>query len=221
MKQSKLFFLVVTGALMLCVLSAAIAAPILCRPFYYAHVSPLDLSAQTPWSAGEIRAAYDEMMDFCIFGAPFGTGVLRWSEAGMAHFADCARLFRLDFLVLALSALTLLVCSLLRRRGLHPVRPLGRGCAFWAGSSLALLSIVISALAALNFNAAFVFFHRLFFPGKSNWIFDPVTDQIILVMPQVFFRNCAILAVALLFLGCFALILWDLRSQRRRSKRKE
>ena len=34
MKQSKLFFLVVTGALMLCVLSAAIAAPILCRPFY-------------------------------------------------------------------------------------------------------------------------------------------------------------------------------------------
>lgn len=221
MKQSKLFFLVVTGALMLCIVSAAIAAPILCRPFYYAHVSLLDLSAQTPWSAGEIRAAYDEMMDFCLFGAPFGTGVLRWSEAGMAHFADCARLFRLDFLVLALSALTLLVCSLLRRRGLRPARPLGRGCAFWAGSSLSLLFVALSALAALNFNAAFVFFHRLFFPGKTNWIFDPATDQIILVMPQVFFRNCAIFAVVLLFLWCFALILWDFRSRRRHRKRKE
>lgn len=211
MKQSKFFFLLITCALMLFVVSASIAVPILCRPFYYAHVALLDLSAQTPWSAAEIRAAFDEMMDFCVFGAPFGTGVLRWSESGMSHFADCAKLFHLDFWVLALSTLTLVVCFFCRRRGLRPVRPLGRGSAFWAGGILALAFLVIGALAALNFNTAFVIFHRLFFPGKDNWLFDPVTDQIILILPQVFFRNCAILIVVLLLLGCAALILWDLR----------
>lgn len=220
MKRSKPFFLILTCALMLFVLSASIAVPLLCRPFYYAHMALLELSAQTPWSAAEIRAAFDEMMDFCIFGTPFGTGVLRWSESGMSHFADCAKLFRLDFLVLALSALTLLVCFFLRRRGLRPFRPLGRGSAFWAGSVLALAFLVIGVLAALNFNAAFVVFHRLFFLGKDNWLFDPAADQIILILPQIFFRNCAILIVALLFLGCAALIVWDLRHDGRLRKKR-
>lgn len=220
MNRSKTFFLILTCAFMLFVLSASIAVPLLCRPFYYAHVALLDLSAQTPWSAAEIRSAFDEMMDFCIFGTPFGTGVLRWSESGMSHFADCAKLFRLDFLVLALSALTLLVCFFLRRRGLRPVRPLGRGSAFWAGSVLAVVFLVIGVLAALNFNAAFVVFHRLFFPGKDNWLFDPAADQIILILPQIFFRNCAILIVVLLFLGCILCIVWDLLHDERAPKKR-
>ncbi|MDY6096348.1 MAG: DUF1461 domain-containing protein [Oscillospiraceae bacterium] len=38
----------------------------------------------------------------------------------------------------------------------------------------------------------------MFFPGKTNWLFDPRTDQIILILPDTYFRNCAILALALL-----------------------
>ena len=209
MKQSKVLFAMLTSALIAFVLSAAVAVPLLFRPFYYAHIALLNLSAQTPWTEAEIRAAFDEMMDFCVFGRPFGTGVLCWSESGMSHFADCALLFRLDFLALVLSALTLLICFFCCRKGMRPVRPLGRGCAFWGGSLLALSFLAVGALAALNFNAAFVWFHRLFFPGKSNWLLDPAADQIILILPRVFFRNCAILIVVLLLLGCAALILWD------------
>ena len=92
--------------------------------------------------------------------------------------------------------------------------PLGRGSAFWAGSLLAAAVILLAALTALNFNAAFVFFHHLFFPGKDNWLFDPATDQIILILPELFFRNCAIAIAALLLIGCAILILWDLRQKR-------
>ena len=75
MKESKFYFFILSAALMLLVLSAAIAFPILFRPFYYAHIAALDLPGRTGWSAAEIRNAYNEMLDYCILGAPFGTGV--------------------------------------------------------------------------------------------------------------------------------------------------
>ena len=214
MKTSLAFLLVRTAAWMLLVLSASIALPILCRPFYYLHIALLHLPDALPWSAEEMRAAYDEMLNFCLFGTPFGTGALRWSQSGMSHFADCARLFRLDFLVLGGSAAVLLFCALLRRRGLRPARPLGHGDGFWAGILLSAAVLIAAILAALDFDRAFVLFHHLFFPGKDNWLFDPSVDQIILILPEVFFRNCAILATACLFAACAGLILWDLRRSR-------
>ena len=208
------FFLILTAATMLLLLSAAIAVPILLRPFYYAHAALLHLPEQTGWSMAQIHEAYNEMLNFCLFGTPFGTGDLRWSESGMAHFADCAKLFHLDFAVLAVAAVILLISWQCYRRGLLPARPMGRGFRFWAGSNLSVSFIVIALLAALNFDRAFVIFHRLFFPGKDNWLFDPATDQIILILPQVFFRNCAILAVLLLLIACIALVLSDRKKHR-------
>lgn len=215
-KQSKLLFLALTLFLMLAVLSAAIAAPILCRPFYYIHVKLLNLPAQTPWSYEEICAAYNEMLDFCIFGTPFGTGKLRWSEEGRSHFADCAVLFRLDFVVLAVSLTALLFCLILCRRGISPVRPLNRGPAFWGSGLLILLFLTVAAVAGTNFDAAFVVFHQIFFPGKDNWLFDPQEDQIINILPQEFFRNCAVLIVALIVLACVLLMIWDRHIRKKR-----
>jgi integral membrane protein (TIGR01906 family) len=66
----------------------------------------------------------------------------------------------------------------------------------------------VGGLAALDFNRAFVIFHHIFFPGKDNWMFDPRTDEIILVLPQEFFRNCAILIGAgLLVMSVMLMIL--------------
>ncbi|MDE6591127.1 MAG: DUF1461 domain-containing protein, partial [Oscillospiraceae bacterium] len=100
---------------------------------------------------------------------------------------------------------------------IKPARPLGRGPAFWAGTGLGDVFLLIGGLAALDFDRAFVIFHALFFPGKTNWLFDPRTDQIINILPQEFFRNCAILILALLVLGCAALTASDLLRGRRES----
>ena len=192
--------------------TAAIAAPILCRPFYYAHIGPMDLEARTGLTREEIMTAFNEVLDYCLGADVFSTGVLRWSESGRAHFTDVRVLFLLDLRVLALSAVLLAVTLLfVRKTGRTPARPLGRGPAFWAGAGLGGVFLLVGALAALDFDRAFVLFHALFFPGKDNWLFNPATDQIINILPQEFFRNCAILILALLVLGCAALIVWDLR----------
>lgn len=206
-KQRRWFSLLLILLLMLAVLSASIAAPLLCRPFYYAHIDVLDLPAQTGFTYEEIKDAFDGVMDFCLLDKPFQTGVLRWSEEGRSHFADCAVLFRLDFYVLGGSLLALLACGLLTRKGLRPAPLGGRSPLFWAGSVLAVGFLVIAGLAALDFDKAYIIFHTLFFPGKENWLFNPARDQTILIMPQVYFRNCALLIVGMLFFLC-GVLMW-------------
>ena len=212
MRTSKPAAVLCAGALALLILSASIAAPILIRPFYYLQIDALELPQRTGWSRETIRAAYDQVLDFCVLGRPFGAGELAWSEAGRSHFADVQGLFWLDFAVAGGALLVLLALLLLRRwRGFAFYRFLGRGPGFWAGSLTLAAVLVVGALAALDFDRAFVVFHALFFPGKDNWIFDPAADQIILVMPEVFFRNCALLIGGVLLLCCGALVAWDLR----------
>ena len=213
-KPSKLFTLALALAAALMVLSGSIAVPILFRPFYYLQIGPLQLAERTGWSEDVIREAYDEVLDYCVLGREFGTGELAWSESGRDHFADAARLFHLDFRVFLLSAAVVLACLLALRRGAFtPWRPLGRGPGFWAGAGLAGVLAVAAALAASNFERAFVVFHQLFFPGKDNWIFDYRTDQIILILPMEFFRSCAILIAALMLACCAGLMAWDFRKK--------
>ena len=70
----------------------------------------------------------------------------------------------------------------------------------------------------LDFQRAFVVFHTLFFPGKTNWLFDWRTDPIILFLPEAFFRNCALLILILLVFWCAVLIAADLWAGRLRRK---
>ena len=83
---------------------------------------------------------------------------------------------------------------------------------------MAAVFLAVGALAATDFDRAFVIFHSIFFPGKTNWIFDWRTDPIILLLPEDFFRNCAILILVLLVFWCAVLIAADLLAGRRRKK---
>ena len=219
-KPSKSVSLLCTVVLALLVLSFSICVPILFRPFYYVQINALNLPQQTGWSAETIREAYDQVLDFCVLGKPFGTGQLAWSESGRSHFADVRGLFLLDFAVLAVTALLAVLLLILYKRGrLRFYRFGGRGPGFWAGVLAAGLVLVVGGLAALDFNRAFTVFHAIFFPGKDNWLFDPATDQIILVMPETFFRNCAILIGVVLLVCCGALICSDLLHRHREKNR--
>jgi integral membrane protein (TIGR01906 family) len=195
---------VFAAALMLSVLTVSIGLPIYIRPFYYAHIDALALE-RSGFTAQQIRTAYDQVLDYLTLpGKPFGTGELAHSAEGEAHFADCKVLFDLNAGVLIGSALCVGAILLLRRLGKAPSL---RRAAFFAGAGAITLPLAVGGLAALDFNRAFVIFHHIFFPGKDNWMFDPRTDEIILVLPQEFFRNCAILIGAGLLVMSVALMI--------------
>ena len=167
---------------------------------------------KTGWTAEQIREAFDDVMDFLLKGTEFRTGDLLWSESGKTHFADCKVLFYLDLWIFAVTgALLLAVFWAFRRKKQRPARPAGHGPSFWAGVLILVLFGGFGAFAASDFDRAFTVFHKIFFPGKTNWVFDPRTDQIILVMPEEFFRNCAILIAALLALFVVLFFVLDKR----------
>ena len=217
MKTSKILSVLLSVLTALVVLTGSIAVPLLCRSFYYAHIGPMHLE-NYGLTEREIETAYNEMMDFCLGRREeFSAGVLAFSQSGADHFADVRGLFLLDLRVLKLSVVGLgFLLGWCLMGKVRPYRFLSRGPGFWAATGLGASFLIVGGLAALDFDRAFVIFHSIFFPGKDNWIFDWQTDPIILFLPQDFFRNCALLILALLLVWCGALIGADLWAGRGR-----
>ena len=199
----------------LCVLTGSIAVPILLRPFYWLHIQPMGLEAAGGLTASQIREAYGQMMDYCLGLRPdFAVGVLPFSESGASHFADVRFLFLLDLAVLAVSAAALIALWFYcRHKAVKLHRFAGHSPGFWGCVGLGVTFAVIGALAALDFDRFFTIFHAVLFPGKDNWIFDPRLDPVILILPQEFFRNCAILILAVLLMACAVIIIRDKRKK--------
>ena len=217
MKQNKPLAIGLIICTALFILTASIAAPILIRGFYYIQIEPLGIMEDTGLSMGQIRQAYDEMMDFCMSRTPvFSTGELAWSEWGRSHFVDVRGLFSLNMWVLFISGALLTAWAIIKRKAqMGPQYLAGRSIGFWAGSGLLSVFVLIGALGSIDFNTTFTIFHKIFFPGKDNWIFNWYNDQIIRVLPQQFFMNCAILIGTGVLAISAGVIVWEIRKDKK------
>ena len=218
--KNKLLSILLGIGLVLFVLSFSIALPILCRPLFYVQIERLSLPEQTGYSAEELRAAYDELLDYLTLpGKPFGTGVFPHSEAGAAHFADCKVLILLDFGVLLFSVLLISCLTVLKKWNFfRPSRPFGYPLALSCGTGLLATFLLLFSLVCINFTKAFYTFHYLFFAGKDNWYFDPDTDPVIYMLPHDFFAACGAMIFAGVLLLCTGMILGSLLWREREKK---
>lgn len=107
--MQKLWSYVAIPATALAVLTGSIAWVLLLRPFYYVQIAPLGVCDASGLTAAQARAAYSDVMDYCLGLRPdFAAGVLPFSAEGASHFADVRALFILDLAVLAVTLLFLL-----------------------------------------------------------------------------------------------------------------
>ena len=192
----------------LVILSGAIALPILLRPFYWWHIEPFGIPEYMGLTVEQIKQAYGEMLDYCMgLSKTFSVGVLSFSESGAAHFADVRNLFILDLAVLIVAGIALAALCVIDRK--KPVRLAGHTPGFWSAIGLGTGFLAVGSLAAIDFEKAFTVFHKIFFPGKDNWVFDGNEDPVIYMLPAEFFRNCAILIFVVILLSCIGLLLYD------------
>lgn len=210
-------------ALALFILTFSIGLPIYCRFFYYIQIKTLKMEEATGWSYDTIKTAYDEVLNYLTLpGHAFGTGELLWTESEAAHFADCKVLFNLNLSVLIISgAITLTLILLNRFKVIELARIRGRRAYLVSAAVAIALPVIIGSLAAIDFERAFEIFHGIFFPGKTNWTFDPRTEQIIEVMPEEFFMNCAIIIGVGLIAFSLALIIADVVLTAKDKKREK
>ncbi|MGI6006733.1 MAG: TIGR01906 family membrane protein [Ruminococcus sp.] len=215
--MSRIYSILMSIAGFFATLTFGFAVPIVCRPFYYIQISLLNLEENTGFSREIIRAAYDELMDYLLKGQPFGTGSLAWSPAGRSHFEDCLFLFHLDFTVFFISAgIILLLLLLCRFKKIRIYRFWGQSPLFYTGVFNIILFLALGLWGILSFDTMFVAFHTAFFPGKSNWIFDPNTDEIIRILPEQFFFNCAALILIIILGLSIFYILQSIHSKRKK-----
>lgn len=190
------------AAVFILILSFSISLPIINRWFYYVQIGPLGLEEASGHTAAEIKAAYDEILDYLLLpGRQFSAGVFAFSQEGAAHFADCKVLFVLDIALAGSSFGVILIILALHFTKVVTLKDAaGHSAAFWAAIAAIAVPVILGCLIAIDFDSAFEVFHAVLFPGKDNWIFNPATDEIIKVMPQQFFMNCAIfIGAGLLF----------------------
>ena len=210
-------------AVVILTITFSIGLPIYIRPFYYAHIPSIqeefrewyDVEVETDY----IKEAYDEVLDFLtIDGKEFGTGELPYSEEGKGHFEDCKVLFDLNKYAFMISMTIVVIITLLHSFGvIKLIKPRGYSLTFIAGVGTLSLFLILALLASIDFDVAFTIFHKIFFPGKDNWLFNPNYDPIIMFMPQNFFMNCAILICASIMTISISHIVFDV-VRRKKSK---
>ena len=173
-------------------ISFAILIPIIFRPFYYAAIKLLNIEKQSGYTYSEIKEAFDGVMDFIWKGKDFYVGVLNYSEEGVDHFRDCIPLFWLDLWCFIISFIYVLTHFILVRfkvlefKLYHNFHPL-----FYAGIATIVLVIFVGICGLIDFEKVFEIFHKMFFPGKDNWVFDEDVDEVIKILPENFFALCA------------------------------
>ena len=167
------------------------------RSIYYFDIEYLDLPGQTGLSAEIIKKNYDALIDYNLVTS--GLKELEFpsfpmSESGRIHFAEVKQIFVVIQHLLAVSG----VFWLIGLWGKIGRRDYG---------SLKLLSIftfaiptVLGALAFFWWDQVFVLFHKIFF-NNDYWLFDPSTDPVIWILPDMFFGHCAAAILIFILLG--------------------
>ena len=149
---------------------------------YAADLTRLHILEDTDFSRAEIMENYNAVMDFLspFSNEPFSLPTMKYSQSGAGHFEDCKPIFNAVYLLGLLSFIALVVLSLRRL----PDRRLLR----LSGVITLAIPCIFGIGAYFNFDKLFVLFHKLFF-SNDDWLFDPVTDEIITVLPERFFER--------------------------------
>lgn len=197
MKKKNLLGLeiIATFLCLLVFLSIAVVITLNFRSLYYASIKTFHITENTGLSETTIRNNYDVLIDY---NRLFGTKELEFpdfpmSENGKIHFEEVKRIF-ITIEILGVISFILLIFIILYLVKNYQFRFLKYN--FSLGISI---PIILGVLIGLNWEKAFVIFHKIFF-NNDYWIFDVNTDPIITILPDKFFFICAVMILFLFIL---------------------
>ncbi len=180
--------------LSLFIISAAVVITVFFKPLYYFDIDFLNIDTFVGMSKDIIKHNYDILIQYQSL---FYKGELLlpdfvMSETGRIHFVEVKRIFEaIQILFIVTGLLSLLI--VLKNKG---------NILYLKLTSVLTVGIptVIGLLASIDFDVAFVIFHKIFF-RNDYWIFDYRTDPVIMILPQDFFMHCFIMIVVLIIVG--------------------
>lgn len=193
-------------------ISAGLILAINARFLYYLDIKWFSLPQSTGLSYEIIKRNYDDLIDYC---QPFHKGPLSFSDlpssaSGLSHFAEVKVLFQVFYLLFAVLGILLVVIFIYK---------LKKGQSRFllvSGITAIVLPVIVAAGCMINFEKIFYFMHKIFF-RNNDWLFDPMTDPIINLLPEAFFLQCAIVIVTVVITGSILLLIWYRHRKRKDS----
>lgn len=173
------------------VLSAAVLGTVyLAWLVYPLEISFLGLEKVVYMKAADISYNFNILMNYLTnpFAKVLDMPNFSSSADGLKHFADVKHLFHLAqaIFLISLPAVFYFWKEVVQKG----YGKLYRTVFMW----MALAPLLIALVGMLiGFDSFFVLFHHLLFPGDSTWLFDPLKDPVIYILPQEFFLHCFIL----------------------------
>lgn len=211
MKRLRLTDLLYGIVFTLLFISIAVVITINFRPLYYMDIKHLHIEADSGLGRAEIKQNYDALIDY---SSPFFKGDLKFptleaSQSGLEHFAQVKNLFT-SFYIKGFITLILGIIIIIRK-----AKAKEYGYLLASVITSIILPSLLGIFMSINFEKTFIIFHKIFFPGNNDWIFDPVTDPVINILPEDFFMHCAIMIIAIVLVFCavfLGIYLWKKQS---------
>lgn len=206
MRRFKITDLLIGVIFTLLFISIAVVFTINFRPLYYMDIDLLNIEAESGFDRADIVKNYDALIDY---SSPFFKGDLQFptfeaSESGLQHFTEVKNIFT-SFYILGAITLVFAVIIIIRKT------KNGDFSYLLASSITAIaLPILLGLYMAIDFDRAFLIFHKLFF-RNDYWMFDPVTDPVITILPEDYFMHCAILIIVIVLsfsATCIGIYFW-------------
>lgn len=174
--------------LVLFLLTLAITLTINARWLYVMDINRLDILDYLDVSKKQLLVNYDQLMHYLnvILMNPLKMTDFPVSESGALHFYEVKRLFQINYAVLLLTVIpsVLYVKNQYKSGRLWEiVRPF---------TYLLTGLVMLVFFMAVGFDTFFVKFHEVFF-NNDAWVFNPITDPIIMALPQEYFMHCFML----------------------------
>ncbi|NLI89015.1 MAG: TIGR01906 family membrane protein [Epulopiscium sp.] len=165
------------------------------KGLYYWDINKLSIAQSSNISEDKIKDDYSVLIEYLtdknIDKLSFSH--FEMSKEGEIHFKDVKDIFiflkSLMYILAIYSIAAIIINYIVKEYDFLKYTAMG----------IIMIPIGILILAMLNFDRAFIIFHKIAFTN-DYWIFDPATDPIITILPQEFFYHCFLLIVSIILL---------------------
>ncbi len=193
------------------IISCSVTITLQYKGIYRRDLRTLHIPEENRMTEAQVLRNYDVLISYLSIGGPktLQFSDFPMSESGRAHFQEVRRIF-LGFAWAALGAFVLLIPMLvftIRKRAFLWLK--------YAGIFTMALPFCMGIAFAAAWDQIFILFHRMVFHNEF-WLFDPMTDPVIEILPDTFFLHSAVFMMACICgAGALCLLLYLILRKKR------
>lgn len=192
----KLLNVVISICLALFVIGSSVIITMNIKNIYYNDIDKLNIESMIDLSREDIIENYDYLIDYNLSwnAGEFKLPSLPSSPNGKIHFEEVRDIFQNVKVLTIITGIISIIGGILQiRKGQFK---------FLRNASIliVIMPILLAIPIAINFNACFIMFHKIMF-SNDYWIFNPIIDPVINMLPEAFFMHMGVAILAIMIVG--------------------